>query len=88
MGFHLIQFIQDSNWNLSDLKAGLYEVCLTNDLFPNFKQCYDLNIQEPIDLSVLVGINRDNREINLNLSGSSSYNILFNGLNLKHLVVN
>ena len=75
--------IQDSNWNLSDLKAGLYEVCLTNDLFPNFKQCYDLNIQEPIDLSVLVGINRDNREINLNLSGSSSYNILFNGLNFK-----
>ena len=75
--------IQDSNWNLSDLKAGLYEVCLTNDLFPNFKQCYNLNIQEPIDLSVLVGINRDNREINLNLSGSSSYNILFNGLNFK-----
>ena len=75
--------IQDSNWNLSDLKAGLYELCLTNDLFPNFKQCYDLNIQEPIDLSVLVGINRDNREINLNLSGSSSYNILFNGLNFK-----
>jgi hypothetical protein len=76
-------YIEGSNWNLSDLKAGLYEVCLTNDLFPNFKQCYNLNIQEPIDLSVLVGINRDSREINLNLSGSSSYNILFNGLNFK-----
>ena len=75
--------IEGSNWNLSGLEAGVYEVCLTNELFSNFKQCFNVNIQEPIDLSVLAGINRDNRQINLNLKGSSSYNILFNGLNFK-----
>ena len=71
--------IEDTNWSLSGLEAGLYEVCLTNSLFPSFKQCFNVNIEEPVDLSVLTAINREDRQVNLNLKGSDSYDILLNG---------
>ena len=65
--------------NLNDLEAGIYELCLTNDRFPNYKQCYNLNIQEPVDLSVLSSINRESNQVSLNMSGSENYNIILNG---------
>ena len=71
--------VLDSKWSLSGLEAGVYEVCLTNPLFPNFKQCFNINIEEPVDLSVLTSINRENRQVLLNLRGSDSYNIVLNG---------
>ncbi|MBT3561497.1 MAG: T9SS type A sorting domain-containing protein, partial [Flavobacteriaceae bacterium] len=71
--------IDGSTWNLSGLKAANYEVCLTNPLFPDFKQCFNINIEEPVDLSVLTSINREDRQVLLNLRGSDSYNIILNG---------
>ena len=71
--------IEGSTWNLSGLEAGIYEVCLTNSLFPNFKQCFNANIEQPVDLSVLTAINRENRQVKLSLNGSDSYDILLNG---------
>ncbi|MDB4113630.1 T9SS type A sorting domain-containing protein [Flavobacteriaceae bacterium] len=71
--------IDGSTWNLSGLQAGLYEICITNELFPNFIQCFNINIEEPVDLSVLTSINRENRQVLLNLRGSDSYNIILNG---------
>ena len=71
--------IEDTTWSLSGLEAGLYEVCLTNTLFPSFEQCFNVNIEEPVDLSVLTAINREDRQVNLNLKGSDSYDILLNG---------
>ena len=75
--------IEGSNWKITGLQAGVYEICLTNELFLNFKQCFNINIQEPIDLSVLTAVNRENRQLNLNMNGSSDYNIMFNGLYFK-----
>ena len=71
--------IDNNSWNLNDLEAGIYELCLTNDRFPNYKQCYNLNIQEPVDLSVLSSINRESNQVSLNMSGSENYNIILNG---------
>ena len=71
--------IDGSTWNLSGLKAAKYEVCLTNTLFPDFKQCFNITIEEPVDLSVLTSINREDRQVVLNLRGSDSYNITLNG---------
>ena len=64
---------------MSGLQAANYELCLTNDSFTSYKQCYNLNIEEPVDLSVLTSINRENRQVLLNLRGSDSYNIILNG---------
>ena len=77
------QVIDAKTWQLSGLQAANYELCLTNDSFPNYKQCYNLNIEEPVDLSVLTSINRDDRQVLLNLAGSDSYNIILNGTLIK-----
>ena len=73
------EIIDAKTWQLSGLQAANYELCLTNDSFPSYKQCYNLNIEEPVDLSVLTSINRENRQVLLNLRGSDSYNIILNG---------
>jgi len=54
-------------------------VCLTTDEFPNLKQCFDANVKEPRDLSVLSSVNRDDRNITLDLGGGTKYNIILNG---------
>ena len=83
-GFNFTPEIIDAKtWQLSGLQAANYELCLTNDSFPNFKQCYNLNIEEPVDLSVLTSINREDRQVLLNLAGSESYNIILNGTLIK-----
>ena len=68
-----------SSWNLADLQAAEYQVCLSNETFPNFKQCFNLNIEEPVDLDVLSAINRDSKEVELELNGNDKYNIILNG---------
>ena len=73
------EIIDADTWQLSGLQAANYELCLTNDTFPNYKQCYNLNIEEPADISVLTAINRENNQVSLNLRGSDSYNIIING---------
>ena len=73
------EIINAKTWQSGGLQAANYELCLTNDGFPNYKQCYNLNIEEPVDLSVLTSINRENRQVLLNLRGSDSYNIVLNG---------
>ena len=77
------EIIENTTWQSGGLQAANYELCLTNDSFPNYKQCYNLNIEEPEDLSVLTSINRDDRQVLLNLTGSESYNIILNGALIK-----
>ena len=76
---HKPEKISGSDWSLKDLKSGLYKVCLTTDEFPNLKQCFDANVKEPRDLSVLSSVNRDDRNITLDLGGGTKYNIILNG---------
>ena len=71
--------ITGSDWSLTKLKTGVYKVCLTNEAFPTLKQCYNVSIEEPEDLSVLSSVNREGRRASLNLAGGVKYNIVLNG---------
>lgn len=76
---HTPESITGSDWSLASLKAGAYKVCLTTEAFPKLNQCFNVTIEEPVDLSVLSSINRENRQASLNLAGGTKYNILLNG---------
>jgi len=76
---HTPESITGSDWSLGGLKAGAYKVCLTTETFPKLNQCFNVTIEEPVDLSVLSSINRENRQASLNLAGGTKYNILLNG---------
>ena len=76
---HTPESITGSDWSLGSLKAGAYKVCLTTEAFPNLNQCFNVTIEEPIDLSVLSTINRESRQALLNFEGGTKYNILLNG---------
>ena len=76
---HTPEEISGSDWSLTNLKAGIYKVCLTTTAFPNMKQCFDANVEQPQDLAVLSGVSRENRRVSLDMSGGTKYNILLNG---------
>ena len=67
--------------SLTGLGKGSYTVCFTVDGQDNYEQCFELNIDEPEELSAFIDVNDTNGSANFNLSGSSSYNININGQN-------
>ena len=71
--------ISSSTWTLDKLKAGTYEVCLTSESFPLLKQCFSTKIEEPADLGVASDLDRNKKQISMNLSGGTKYNIILNG---------
>ena len=73
------QDISSSTWSLDNLKAGNYWVCLTSSSFSTLNQCFNANINEPADLSVASDIDRDKKNITLDLDGGTKYNIILNG---------
>ena len=73
------QDISSSTWSLDNLKAGNYWVCLTSSSFSTLNQCFNVNINEPADLSVASDIDRDKKNITLDLGGGTKYNIILNG---------
>jgi hypothetical protein len=65
--------------SLTGLGKGSYTVCFTVDGQDNYEQCFELNIDEPEELSAFIDVNDTDGSANFNLSGSSSYNINING---------
>ena len=70
-----------SSVELTGLSAGSYNLCITVADQADYKQCYDILITEPQDLSVYSEINRVNNTVQLNMSGSDSYIVNVNGKN-------
>jgi hypothetical protein len=68
-----------NNVTISGLETGSYQVCFTVEGVSNYNRCYTVNVGEPAPLEASSVVDIDNRTINLNLSGSKSYNILLNG---------
>ncbi|TBN04849.1 T9SS type A sorting domain-containing protein [Hyunsoonleella flava] len=66
--------------DILNLLAGTYRLCITSDEIPNFQRCFDIIINHPENLDVITGKRKNGKEITVNMSGSSSYNIDFNGL--------
>jgi len=69
------------NVEISDLEAGVYEVCFTVSgvSAADFNRCYDILITEPSDLSVLSKIEKDKKSISLKLANAKEYVIDING---------
>ena len=76
---HSPEVISGSEWSLNNLSAGIYNVCLTTDVFPQLKLCFDANVEEPQDLAVLSTVSREDRKASLTMFGGDKYNITLNG---------
>ena len=71
--------ISSSTWALNNLKAGDYWVCITSTAFSTLSQCFNANIKEPADLGIVSNLDRNKKQIVLDMSGGTKYNILLNG---------
>jgi hypothetical protein len=67
------------NLSFSSLTAGSYNVCITVEGQADYKQCFDLVITEPKDLSAYVSLSKEQSAITLQLNGAANYNINLNG---------
>lgn len=67
------------NAQFSELSAGTYTLCITTDQSSSFKRCYTIEVKEPQGLEVQSFVNSQTKQLTLNLSGSDTYTILFNG---------
>ena len=68
-----------SNLNIPNLAPGTYHVCISVAGLADYNQCFDLPITEPQDLSVYTLVNKSINTVDLNLGGSTTYNITLNG---------
>ena len=75
--------VETSNFTSSvefgGLAAGSYTLCITVAGQPDYKQCFEIVISEPKDLSVYSQLNPTNNILKLALSGGSTYRISLNG---------
>lgn len=63
----------------TDLRAGSYSLCISVVEFPEYRQCYQVNVEEPEELGVVAVSDRLNGILQLNLSGDGPYTIELNG---------
>ncbi len=64
--------------SFSDLKAGVYRLCITVEGESSYELCYDINITEPEALSVTSKISSASNKVTLGLSGGINYFITLN----------
>lgn len=72
-----------TNTSIDNLSPGTYNVCITDAALTNNKQCFDLVITEPKDLSVYAAVNKITNTVNITLGGGLSYDIKLNGVSYK-----
>src|SRR5690606_4814856 len=66
--------------SLENLEAGLYNLCFGLDGQTSYKQCFDISIGEPEDLSVSSKIDRSSKNMSLSLKGGALYYVTLNGV--------
>jgi len=64
----------------SNLENGNYQLCITIEEQPEYKQCFTIEIFEPEPLEVNSSVNMANRSVYLELKGSQEYVIKVNDL--------
>lgn len=64
---------------VENLVAGFYTICITVDGYPEYEQCFSVEVMEPEDLSVQSKVNKTDKTVKLSLSGADSYRIELNG---------
>ena len=71
--------ISTSTWSQSSMKAGTYQVVLTSTQFSTLNQKFNLTIGEPAEISVISKVNRNKKQVALDLNGGNKYNVELNG---------
>ncbi len=66
--------------DILNLLAGTYKMCITIEEWPDYINCYDVVISQPEPLSVITSKSANGKKVAINMSGSSSYHVDFNGL--------
>jgi endoglucanase len=65
--------------SLANLAAGTYQLCITLPEAPTYRQCYDIVIEEPRDLSVFARMaSPEDKVVELDLYGGTIYTITLN----------
>jgi sugar lactone lactonase YvrE len=64
---------------ITDLSAGTYSICITITDQPDYKQCFEVAITEPKDLSVYSTVDPSTNNILLQLEGGAIYTVDLNG---------
>ncbi|KDN55836.1 pectate lyase family protein [Flavobacterium seoulense] len=65
---------------LNNLAAGTYEVCFTTTGIPNYKQCYEVKIEEPEKIVISSFVSKNSNTVKLTMSGSEQYKVTVNGV--------
>ncbi len=73
------QRIIDYTKTISNLSAGFYTVCVTVDGVSNYERCYEIEITEPAPLVANSRVDMNSRNLQLDLSGASEYQVTING---------
>ncbi len=64
---------------ITSLQAGTYSICITATGYPNYKQCFEVIITEPKDISLFSSVVNADQTVTLNLDGATTYHIDLNG---------
>ncbi|WP_316767698.1 FG-GAP-like repeat-containing protein [Pedobacter frigiditerrae] len=70
-----------SNLQVGSLQAANYTICITAAGYPDFKQCFEVVVTEPKDITLFSSIVNADQTVTLNLDGASTYHIELNGKN-------
>ena len=68
---------------LKNLSPGVYDICFTISTESTFKQCFEITVTQPKDLTLYSFINRADNKLNLKLEGSDTYFVELNGERIK-----
>ena len=77
-GFEKTKKVTETTYSLTDLVAGNYSICFTIEGATNYKQCFDVVISQPKDLSVFKSAITNN-QATYSLSGGTRYTVIHNG---------
>ncbi|HEY0054013.1 MAG TPA: IPT/TIG domain-containing protein [Pedobacter sp.] len=69
----------NNSLSVTGLLAGKYTACVTVSGQADYKQCFDIVVTEPEDLSVYTSIDQSENKIRLALKGGTNYNVEVNG---------
>lgn len=67
-----------STTDFTGLQAGTYSLCFKLTAYPQFDQCFTVQVDQPEDLAVSSTIDTNNQTITLNLEGAARYYIELN----------
>ncbi len=68
---------------IRNVRAGRYSLCLTVAGQQDYEQCFSIRVREPEDLMVVQNETSSTGRVSFEMSGSSEYEIVFNGRDFK-----